>query len=41
MLVYLPSLRINAQSILKHPYFDDLDKRQLPMDPIVDENLLL
>lgn len=41
MLVYLPSLRINAESILKHPYFDDFDKRQLPVAPIDDENLLL
>jgi len=36
MLIYMPSERINAKSILKHPYFDDLDKRSLPA-PVVDE----
>ena len=36
MLVYLPSQRINAESILKHPYFDDLDKSLLHA-PVVDE----
>lgn len=36
MLVYMPSERINARDILKHPYFSDLDKRSLPA-PVVDE----
>ena len=36
MLVYMPSQRINAKCILKHPYFDDLDKRSLPA-PVVDD----
>ncbi len=36
MLVYMPSQRINAKGILKHPYFDDLDKRTLPA-PVTDE----
>ncbi|XP_014676709.1 PREDICTED: cyclin-dependent kinase 1-like [Priapulus caudatus] len=30
MLVYEPRGRINAKAILKHPYFDDLDKSSLP-----------
>lgn len=38
MLVYTPSQRISAKNILKHPYFDDLDKRSLPA-PIVDDVL--
>jgi hypothetical protein len=32
----MPSQRINGKTILKHPYFDDLDKRSLPA-PIVDD----
>jgi cyclin-dependent kinase 1 len=35
MLVYMPAERIGAVKILKHPYFDDLDKRSLP-SPVVD-----
>jgi hypothetical protein len=31
----MPTKRINAKSILRHPYFDDLDKRSLPA-PIDD-----
>ena len=33
----MPTQRINAKSILRHPYFDDLDKRSLPA-PVVDDN---
>ncbi len=36
MLVYMPSERINARDILKHAYFNDLDKRSLPA-PVTDE----
>lgn len=36
MLIYTPSERINARNILKHPYFDDLDKRSLPAQVIDD-----
>jgi len=36
MLVYMPTNRINAKCILKHPYFDDLDKRSLPA-AIIDD----
>lgn len=32
----MPSERIAAKAILKHPYFDDLDKRSLPA-PVVDD----
>jgi len=30
MLIYDPISRISAKQILKHPYFDDLDKKNLP-----------
>eukprot|EP00093_Oithona_nana_P007721 07721.XXX_53507_55065_1 [CDS] Oithona nana genome sequencing. len=33
MLVYDPSKRISAKQALKHPYFDDLDKSDLPAKP--------
>jgi len=36
MLVYMPTNRINAKCILKHPYFNDLDKRSLPAAIIED-----
>ena len=36
MLVYMPSERINARDILRHPYFSDLDKRSLPA-PVNDD----
>ncbi len=33
MLVYNPAKRISAKAALKHPYFDDLDKKTLPAKP--------
>jgi hypothetical protein len=36
MLVYMPSKRITAKNILKHQYFDDLDRRTLP-EPVVED----
>ena len=33
MLIYDPSKRISAKQALKHPYFDDLDKSDLPAKP--------
>ncbi len=36
MLIYMPSKRLTAKCILKHPYFDDLDKRTLP-EPVVED----
>jgi len=33
MLVYDPSRRISAKKALQHPYFDDLDKTNLPAKP--------
>lgn len=34
MLIYDPSARISAKAALKHPYFDDLDKSQLPISDL-------
>lgn len=36
MLVYDPAERITAKDVLKHPYFDDLDKSALPAAKFVD-----
>ena len=33
MLVYDPAKRISAKKALLHPYFDDLDKMNLPAKP--------
>lgn len=30
MLIYDPNNRISGKAILIHPYFDDLDKTELP-----------
>jgi hypothetical protein len=30
MFIYNPTDRISAKQILRHPYFDDLDKKELP-----------
>lgn len=30
MLIYNPAKRVSAKSVLKHGYFDDLDKTTLP-----------
>ena len=33
MLEYNPARRISARDALKHPYFDDLNKSELPAKP--------
>ena len=33
MLIYDPAKRISAKQALQHPYFDDLDKADLPAKP--------
>lgn len=33
MLIYDPAKRISAKQALQHPYFDDLDKSDLPAKP--------
>ena len=33
MLIFDPSKRISAKACLQHPYFDDLDKMDLPAKP--------
>ena len=33
MLVFDPSKRISAKQAIQHPYFDDLDKMELPAKP--------
>lgn len=30
MFIYDPAVRISAKVAVKHPYFDDLDRRKLP-----------
>jgi hypothetical protein len=38
MLVYTPNERITARNVLRHEYFNDLDRRSLP-EPVVDDDL--
>lgn len=33
MLTFDPAKRISAKQCLQHPYFDDLDKMELPAKP--------